>query len=737
MQTATNLIVLVSLLITSLVLYALGRSITRPIVSLHTMVSRGRKEVKAPITSGDEIENLTSAFLAYRRELNDERKNLAGVARFVDSSPMPILRIDSNWNCLFANEAARKSVSSEILGSDDRVTGSWQALLRPGYEENRVLPVRVAGRQYLCSSSGSDSDGEYYLAFLDVTDGKRYETLRSIWHGVFDHSIEGITITDQNGNVERVNESFSRITGYPKDEIVGKSTNLLKSGVHHEAFYREMWSEIGEKGYWENEIWNRRKDGEIYPEWLSISAFEDSATGGRKYMAIFHDITRLKNQERIINQMKMVDKLTNLPNRDNFHAVLEKLHSSGTAEARNTAVVVLDLDGFSKINESYGLPTGDSILQFAAAELGTVIRSGDLLARIGGDEFGIILSRMDGPENHQFVVERIMAVFNEDFVVDGRRIHLSASAGVVFMPEEGSKADVLFANALAALRRAKTTTPGTYTVYDGKLDTGTAERLELELALREALPGGELYLEYQPIVEASTGRAVSFEALLRWKRGDEIISPAEFIPIAEDTGLIIPIGRWIIGEACRAVSRFPSSNRPKIAVNISARQFSDPSFLDELISTVQRNRIPTDCIGLEITENIAAADVEGTISLLKRISSAGFPIAIDDFGTGYSSLKYILDFAFNILKIDKSFVDGLPDSGDSLAIIRAIVSMGHSLGKTIIAEGVENSTQLHILRELECEKIQGYHYSRPLSLDDALKYWEENRPVLGTGRESA
>ena len=723
----TVVVGLVSLLITAVLLYFIGLSISRPIAKLHNLVAEGQSGDTPPEPKSDEISRLTKAFLRYRVDLATERKALSRIAHFVDISPMPILRLREDWTCTFTNRAASAAVAEILLNDENRIAEEWRDQLKSCISESCVVPLVLNGRKYLTSCSGSGSGGETYLALMDVTDSTRYETLLSIWHGVFDHSIEGITITDEDGTIERVNDSFTRITGYAEDEVLGRNTRILKSGVHDDAFYREMWDGLNGDGYWANEIWNRRKNGEIYPEWLSISSFEDSTTHRRKYMAIFHDISRLKNQERIINRMELIDRLTELPNRENFHTALDRSITRYLADSRSFAVAILDLDGFSLVNESYGVPTGDNVLQVVASGLKESLRADDHLARIGGDEFAIILSGLEGDDSHVSAMDRIMSVFERDFEVLGRRIRLSASAGLTVVSSGDADADRVLANSQAALRRAKAYAQGDYVLYDDNRDTGTVERLEMEIALREALHKKEMYLEYQPIIDAGTGRVTCFEALLRWKRGDRMIAPDRFIPIAEATGLIVPIGRWIISEACRAVSRFPKNDLPKIAVNISARQFSDPGFQDDLVSTVERLGVPSRCIGLEITENIAAANVQGTISLLQDISSAGFPISIDDFGTGYSSLKYITDFAFDILKIDKSFVAGLPDSQDSLAVIRAIISMGHSLGKSIVAEGVENEAQYAVLHQLGCEQIQGYYFNRPMGIDDAVAYWTEAR----------
>ena len=724
---ATAVVGLVSLLITAALLYFIGLSISRPIAKLHRLVAEGQSGTEISGPKSDEITRLTKAFLRYRVDLDTERKALSRIAHFVNISPMPILRIGDDWLCTFTNVAAAGTVADAVLDGENRIAETWREALRNCISGSRPVPLTINGREYLISCSGSDAGGESYLALMDITDSTRYETLLSIWHSVFDHSIEGILITDENGNVERVNDSFTRITGYTEDEIIGQNTRLLKSGVHDAAFYTQMWDSLTRDGYWADEIWNRRKNGEIFPEWLSVSAFEDSASHHRKYMAIFHDITRLKNQERLINRMELIDRLTELPNRENFYAALDRRATGYLTESRGFAVAILDLDGFSLLNESYGVPTGDNVLQLVASGLKDSLRADDHLARIGGDEFGIVLTGLENDDSHITAMNRVMKVFERDFEVLGRRIRLSAYAGVHMVDKKHSDADTLLANAQAALRRAKAYAQGDYVLFDDNRETGTVERLEMEIALREALHKKELYLEYQPIVNADTGGISCFEALLRWRHGDRLIGPDRFITIAEATGLIVPIGRWIISEACRAVSQFPEDDLPKIAVNISARQFSDPGFQNDLISTVERLGVPPRCIGLEITENIAAANVQGTISLLQDISSVGFPISIDDFGTGYSSLKYITDFAFDILKIDKSFVAGLPDNKDSLAVIRAIISMGHSLDKRIVAEGVENEAQFAVLQQLGCEQIQGYYFSRPLGISDAVAFWTEAR----------
>lgn len=535
---------------------------------------------------------------------------------------------------------------------------------------------------------------------------------------VFENTKEGGMITDASSRILAVNPAFSEITGFQADRVIGETPRMLASGRQGVEFYRDMWQALAKQGQWQGEILNRRADGSLLPEWLSISAIKDTRGEVVQYVGVFSDITAIKRSEQQLEYLAHHDPLTGLPNR----VLLGERLTQAMARARRgstlVALLFLDLDRFKYINDSLGHDVGDEILMEVSQRLQRTIRAGDTVARLGGDEFVAALEDIRDPQEVERVAELLLRILVQGFRVRDRELYISASIGISFYPEHGETTEELIKNADAAMYRAKEAGRNTYRAYSPMLTVDALTRVSLESALRGALDRGEFRLYYQPQCEATDGRVVALEALLRWRRGDDQapIGPDSFIPIAEDAGLMIVIGQWVLETACEQCRAWRDLGLEglRVAVNLSGDQLVRGRLPAVVQQSLQANRLPGDALELEITEGSAMREPELTIGILGEVRKQGVTIAIDDFGTGYSSLGQLKRLPFTTLKIDRSFVDDIPDDPNDKAISLAVIALAHSLQMSVVAEGVESAEQLAFLREAGCDLIQGYLFSRPL-----------------------
>ncbi|WP_459867958.1 EAL domain-containing protein [Endothiovibrio diazotrophicus] len=534
---------------------------------------------------------------------------------------------------------------------------------------------------------------------------------------VIDASLEGIIITDINGVILSVNPAFTRVTGYSAAEAVGQTPKLLRSGCHDAAFYQQMWTILLADGVWQGEIWNRRKNGELYVELLTITAVPDEKGERANYAAVFSDITKLKESEQRIESLSYNDMLTGLPTQRVFKDRLSVALFQAHRDHDRLAVMMVGLDRFQRVNESLGHEAGDRLLQAVAGRLQENLRENDFLARMGGDEYLILVPSLDHVEDAVKRAWWIIEAFQQPFIIDGNPLVMTASIGISLYPDDGINPETLMMNADAAMFRAKGEARSSFQLYAHAMNTRAAERLWLENELRRALDEDALELHYQPLVEPAGEAVVSAEALLRWihpERG--FIPPAEFIPVAEDCGLIIPIGEWVLREACRQQRAWRDAGLAPVpvAVNISGLQFREHDFLHTTKAVLSESGIDPRLLRFELTESVIMEDAAEAIQMLKQIRDMGISVSVDDFGTGYSSLAYLKRFPISTLKIDRSFVSDITEDPDDFAIVRSIITLGHSLRLNVVAEGVENGHQLELLRQEGCDFIQGFHFSKAL-----------------------
>ncbi|WOJ96355.1 EAL domain-containing protein [Congregibacter brevis] len=531
---------------------------------------------------------------------------------------------------------------------------------------------------------------------------------------VFNNSGEGILISDADGRIRDVNAAFSRITGYSRDEAIGESTNLLRSGRHDADFYQTMWHALQKNGVWRGEIWNRRKSGTVFPELLTISKI-DGPDGG--FMAIFTDISQLKETEAQLQKLAHYDPLTNLPNRFLINERLE--HGIRRAQRRSDqlAVFFLDIDGFKNINDSLGHLAGDRLLGITADRLRDVLREDDSVGRIGGDEFLMLLDDIGSPEDATNIAEKVIGALRKPMILEGRSVSVSASIGISIFPEDGQTAETLMSNADAAMYNAKDQGRDTFRFYSEHLTRQAFQNVLIDSALREAVAKKELHLAFQPQVINDSQTLLGLEVLLRWHHPTlGKVPPAQFIPQAERTGLIRNIGHWVLEQSCIQGSHWLAEGLEfgHLAVNVSAPQFRAEDFVAQVKKVLQDTQFPPEKLELELTESVLVRDTEALIESMHELRALGVMFAIDDFGTGYSSLSYLKRMPIDRLKLDKSFVDNIASDESDQIIAGAVLALGDALGVPVIAEGIEQDAQAQVLKGLGCTHFQGFLYGMPM-----------------------
>lgn len=537
---------------------------------------------------------------------------------------------------------------------------------------------------------------------------------------VLKHTSDAVVITDPNSIILHVNDVYCQVTGYERIELIGRSTKMHRSNHHGKAFYQNLWSELKQHGVWHGEMWDRRKNGQVYPKWLTIAAIYNEEGTPCNYVGIFSDTSQIKETEKQLEQLAFYDPLTKLPNRALFHDRLNYEINAASRFKKTLTLFFIDLDRFKYVNDTLGHHIGDELLIQVANRIQCCLRKSDTVARIGGDEFTVILPPSDKTQNIKTVAEKIIKTLKQPFLLKNREVFIGASIGIVVYPENGTSYEELTKNADTAMYQAKESGRGTYKFFTGRMNRKNEARLALEGDLRRAIELDELELYYQPKIEITTGKIVGTEALIRWNHPEKgMVSPVDFIPLAEETGLIVPIGEWILRTACRQLREWHDQGYEslKVAVNLSARQFQDPELVRKVKMIQERANLAVDCLELEITESIAMDDVDNTIKIIDELRSMGLNILIDDFGTGYSSLSYLKKLPLHALKIDQSFVRDLTFDSDDAAIVTSIIAMAKSMNLVVVAEGVETAEQLEFLKTRRCEEVQGYYFSKPLPVE--------------------
>lgn len=607
-------------------------------------------------------------------------------------------------------------------------------IVMPGYHAGDPLLSRSIGGSlrdwaYLASSSvlvyflsqffaRKLIQGDYRIS-VDRTDDEKESRLR-VHSTVFESIMEGVAVTDADVKIISVNPAFTHITGFKPEEVLGKNPNIMKSGRHDEEFYRRMWESIIEHGSWSGEVWNRRRNGSIKPEWLNITRVCNDAGATTNYVASFIDTSAIRASQEQLHHLAHHDNLTGLPNRLLLKDRLDQSFKRARREKCQVAVLFLDLDEFKKINDTLGHKVGDEVLKQAARRIQALLRKEDTVARLGGDEFVILLDRLDRAEDASLVARKVLSTLQQPFTIANRELYIGVSIGISIFPQDGEDSDKLVRNADIAMYRAKQLGKNLFQFYTEALSQTANYKMELEADLRNALEAGQLQLFYQPQVSLADRRIVGAEALLRWQHPEQgLIPAAEFIQLAEETGLIMPIGEWVLQEACSQLLTWDEqgAQRLRISLNISGVQLHRSALFELVQSVLQKSGVQPDRLEFDIGESTFLAVTEKNLDVLHRLQSLGVGLAIDDFGAGYTSFGYLQRLHADRLKLSRSLLEGVPSNRDKSVIVDAITSLGEKFGIPILAAGIETEEQLHFAHKIGCKTGQGFLFAEALPPD--------------------
>lgn len=541
---------------------------------------------------------------------------------------------------------------------------------------------------------------------------------------IFQNAKEAIIITDKDSKIIYANKSFEEITGYKAHEAINKTPGSFKSGIHDKTFYENMWNSIKTLGRWQGEVWDKKKSGEIYPKFLTITALGYEKGEEVKYIGVFQDITDIKKKDEYIDKLKNYDMLTGLPNQKYLHEMIKKHISLNDGAKNATFLISIIISNYSSISTSFGYGAGEAIILEVVKRIKNILDGGCILFKLSKEELMILCTEFDSKERIHDFLNILTDIFKGSYVYEGENIFIKGAIGVSILSSDWGKQDRIIENTNMARDYAAKQDNFRYQFYSEELRKKYIYEMKLENDLREAIEKNEIKINYQPQVDVDTGRIIGAEALIRWINEElGFISPDKFIPIAEKTGLIIPIGKWVLEEVCKQNKLWQQNGLPKIpiAVNLSPSQFKNHDIINDVKQALDLSGLEGRYLGLEITEGIVVENTEDISNKLNELKNMDITIAIDDFGTGYSSLGYLRRLKFDKIKIDREFIKDYPDS-DNGAIARIIVNLSHELEIEVIAEGVETEEQIDFIKKINCEQVQGYYYSPPLSPDRFEKF---------------
>ncbi|HRD66254.1 MAG TPA: EAL domain-containing protein [Candidatus Competibacter sp.] len=661
----------------------------------------------------------------------------------IETIPVPIVVEDARGGCLLCNPAWETLVGrslAEMAGGVPQMVGRGipkPAVLAPevdddGRWQQQVYETEVVGagaeprsvivHQAAFTLPASGEPGVISVV-LDITERKKSEEHLRLAETVFRTAADAIMVTDAAGVIKSINPAFTTVTGYQPREAIGLTPRLLESGREDDQFFADVWRSLRETGKWSGELWQRRKNGEIYPVWETIAAVHAPDGHVVEYVAFFNDITARKRAEQEVFHRANYDLLTGLPNRNLLCERLDQTLKQARRYSRRAVLMFVDLDGFKQVNDTLGHGVGDMLLCQVAARLGVCVRDTDTVARQGGDEFVVVLPDMADEEDASVVAEKIIARLTEPFDLGGNVVRIGASVGVAFYPDHGASAEQLLRHADLAMYQAKLAGRGAYRIYEPAMTNKAARQASFENNLRLALERKEFAVYYQPILEVDSGRLVGAEALLRWHhplRG--IVPPSEFIALAEETGLIGDIGTWVLEDVCQTLERWHRIGLDlSVSVNLSSVQILRGWSIEMLDALLKRYRLAPHALVFEITEKVLLADIPQAGQWLEDVRNLGIHLVLDDFGTGYSSLSCLRRFPLDRVKIDPSLVRDMVANPISRALVKAILAMSHNLWLKVVAEGVETWEQFDLLGRLGCEYAQGFYFSRPVSAEEFAK----------------
>jgi len=685
----------------------------------------------AVISLMDHTERLTA-----ERNIHESRERLLAI---MDNSTSMISLKDLAGRYEFINRQFEKTFemnSDEVIGKTDaqiftgRVADSFRSkelevIRRQEPVESEDVLQRAQGDRHMLSIRFPLFSIDNVIQGVctqssDITDRKHAEEQLRLAARVFDRAGEGIVVTDPQQKIMTVNDAFTKVTGYSAEDAIGKTPAMLASGRHEKEFYRDLWLVLKEKGWWQGEIWNRRKSGDIYPEWLTINSVHDSDGKLTNFVGIFSDITVVKESQRRVEFLATHDELTGLPNRALFIDRIRQAIARSTRRDSLFAVLFVDLDNFKVVNDSLGHAAGDELLKEVAKLLRECVRIADTVARFGGDEFAMLVEETTAGEA-DMTARRISDALSHSILIGGHSFFVSASIGISLYPTDGEDSDALLKNADSAMYQAKEAGKRTHQFFTSDLKDAADERLQLGNGLRRAVEQDELFLVYQPQVQLSTGKLVGMEALVRWQHPTKgLIMPGKFIPMAEKSGLIHHVGDWVANAACHQLASWITQGYqvPRLSINVSAEQFRRPHLPATIQRLIAHYKLDATLLTIELTETALMVDQDQCLRMLRDLKVLGVQLSIDDFGTGFSSLSSLRRYPIDELKIDRSFIDEVSVNPDDRAITQTILAMANTLGLSVVAEGIETAQQLDALNQMVCPIGQGYFFAAPLSAEE-------------------
>jgi diguanylate cyclase (GGDEF)-like protein/PAS domain S-box-containing protein len=722
-------------------------------ISLMWVIPRALR-LPSPAHLEAEIKERSAAQLALQESENELRVLSQQLTHLIEALPDTIILKDNEGRWLITNEATKKLFKLHDIdwcGKTDMELAALRPKMHTIYEqcsmndetawnsgnllvfEEQITDETGILRTYETRKTpmfkGNGERKGLVLIGRDITSSRLAEHDLRIADTAIESQDACIVITDANTRILRVNRAFTRLTGYSAEEAIGKTPAILKSGRHDKEFYRTMWETLAQKKCWQGEVWDRRKNGEVYPKWLTISTVTGSGGEITNYVGSFADLSDHKEAEEAIHRLAFYDPLTDLPNRRLLHERLNLALAASSKNLRYGAVLLLDLDNFKAINDTKGHVVGDQLLIEVAQRLKSCVRLGDTVARLGGDEFIVMLENLSIDKNQataetEVVSEKVLHEINQPYLLAGHEFYSSPSIGISLFTNHEATGEEILKRADAAMYQAKNAGRNTMRFFDPDMQASLESRMTLESELHHALPQNQLRLYYQIQVDGSR-QALGAEALLRWEHPQQgLVSPDQFIPLAEESGLILPIGKWVLHAACTQLKLWENSPLTQdllLAVNVSPRQFRHPDFVEQVRKVLEQTGVNAKLLKLELTESLVLHDVADTIKKMEMLKLLGIRFAIDDFGTGYSSLSYLKKLPLNQLKIDRSFVRDIVVDPSDAVIVQTIIGMANNLGLNVIAEGVETEEQLAYLKHYGCPAYQGYLFGQPVPLEEFEK----------------
>lgn len=688
-----------------------------------------------------------SIFLIYLlKRKNAVERQIKTLSQIVQQSPVAIATLNQHGEITYSNaEFETKQRNNNLLNNNknSEFTDSYsnhnqnlehlKSKMNKGQDwQGELCSINKDGQEYwemtnVFPLSDAADNAKHVVISQDITRLKEHEKQLRLASTVFHTATEAVMVCDINNKILAANKAFTKITGYTEAEVIGKDPSLLKSGHHDKAFYQHMFEQLEKNGSWQGEISNRRKNGEIYYEWLSITALTSPSGQLEAYVSLFNDITKRKRVEDKIYHQANFDGLTGLANRNLFSDRLKHSLSHAQRQSSQLALMFIDLDGFKQINDNFGHSQGDLLLQSVSQRLTDSMRSSDMIARLGGDEFAIIVTKKKDIEAIGVIANKIIREISKPFNLKNKEGYVTASIGIVIFPDDGNDVEELLTKADSAMYKAKANGRNNFQFFTKEMDVDAQQKRELTTELRAAMTHDQFEVWFQPIHDCQTNHLTYSEALVRWNHPERgIISPQSFIPIAEDIGIINGLGYLVLRKACEQAVKWQNitEHSPGVAVNVSSIQFQQDDFSAQVAKVLFDTQLPPEKLILEITESLLIADDQKVYEQLNTLKKLGIGISLDDFGTGYSSLSYLKRFPINKLKIDRSFVRGIGKDHTDTQLISAILSMAKSLQMVVVAEGVETEYQLEQIKALNCDLVQGYVFSKPLpanSFDDYLR----------------